>query len=99
MGVRVTFVVTFASIVYRGVRGELRRGGSFALLAAVTIGVVLFPSELTALHVPRIWFPWGVGVSRSEIASVVFDGMLFVLLLQRLRSYAQRIPAGVPASI
>jgi hypothetical protein len=44
------------------------------------------------VHVPGIWFPWGVGLSLSERASVVFDVPLFILLVRRLWSYARLTP-------
>lgn len=90
-GVRLGFLLTFIWVVYQGVRRHAREAW-FALPAAVAIGIVLFASELAAVHVPGIWFPWGVGLSLSEIASVGFDALLFVLLLRRLWSYARLIP-------
>lgn len=89
--VRLGFLLTFVWVVYQGVRRHAREGW-FALPAAVAIGIVLFASELAAVHVPGIWFPWGVGLSLSESASVGFDALLFVLLLRRLWSYARLIP-------
>lgn len=49
--------------------------------------MVLFTSELSAIHIPGIWFPWGVGLSLSEIASVAFNVCLFALVIRRLWSY------------
>jgi hypothetical protein len=34
--------------------------------------------------VPGIWFPYGVGVSRTEYAYFAFDIALFIYLLERL---------------
>lgn len=87
-GARYGLLITLAGIVYCGIR--LRgREGLYALPAVLAIATVLFASELNALHVPGIWFPWGVGLSLSEIASVVFDVFLVCLLLRRLWSYAR----------
>jgi hypothetical protein len=85
--VRLTFLLILARIAYRGV---LRRGrdGWYALPAVLAIGTVLFSSELAAAHVPGIWFPWGVGLSLSECASMVFVLLLFVLLVRQLWSHA-----------
>ena len=80
---RYAFLLTLGFITYEGIR--LRgREGLYTLPAILAIGTVLFASELNALHVPGIWFPWGVGVSLSEYASMVFDLMLAVLLYRRL---------------
>lgn len=92
LGLRWAFLLAFVSVIYRGVRGQGREGW-YALPAALAIGAVLFSSELSAVHVPGIWFPYGVGLSLSEIMSVVFDVLLAALLMRRLWSYARRAPA------
>ncbi|HEY2445828.1 MAG TPA: hypothetical protein VGI20_08850 [Rhizomicrobium sp.] len=81
--VRLLFVLLTLLIVFR----SLRRPGSerwFALPAILLISIGLFAQELSMLHVPGIWFPFGVGVSRTEYAYAAFDVALFVLLLHRL---------------
>ncbi len=88
-GVRLSFLVTFVWIVYRALR-RASRESLYALPAVLAIGGVLFASELSAIHVPGIWFPFGIGVSLSEILSVVFAVCFFVVLVGRLRSYARR---------
>ena len=85
---RLAFLLMFVLIAYQGIRAG--RGGWHALLAVLAIGTALFSAELSALHIPGIWFPWGVGVSLSECASVVFVLLLFALLLRRLWSYSDR---------
>jgi hypothetical protein len=89
--VRLGFLLAFIWIVYAGIRRDPREG-CFALPAVLAIGAVLFTSELVTVHVPAIWFPWGVGLSLSECASIVFDVLLFVLLVRRLWSYARLSP-------
>jgi hypothetical protein len=42
--------------------------------------------------VPGIWFPFGVGVSRTEYAYIVFDFLLLALLLHRLYSFRSEKP-------
>jgi hypothetical protein len=83
LGLRWAFLLAFVLVVYQGVRGKGREAW-YALPAALAIGAVLFSQELSALHVPGIWFPYGVGVSLSEYMSVVFDGLLAALLLRHL---------------
>lgn len=88
--VRLGFLLGLIWIVYQGVL----RGGPeswYSLPAVLAIGAVLFSSELAAVHVPGIWFPWGVGVSLSECASVIFDGLLSILLVRRLWGYARPV--------
>lgn len=84
---RLAFLLVFASTICLGIRAQGREGW-YALPAALAIGAVLFSSELSAVHVPGIWFPYGVGLSLSEIMSMMFDVLLFGLLMRRLWSHA-----------
>jgi hypothetical protein len=88
--VRLLFLLTLVLITYQGIRRG-GRDGWYALPAVLAIGAVLFTAELVAMHVPGIWFPWGVGLSLSECASAVFVLLLLALTLRRLWSYAQRL--------
>lgn len=87
---RWSFLAVLVVIVFLGIRRQGREGW-YALPAILAIGAVLFTGQLTALHVPGIWFPWGVGVSLSEYASVAFVLLLSALLLRRLWSHAQPV--------
>jgi len=62
---------------------------AFACLTAVIAAVGLFAEELTMLGVKGIWFPFGVGVSRTEYAYAVLIVALFALILERFVSLAQ----------
>lgn len=84
---RLAFLLALAGIVYQGIRDQGREAW-YAVPAVLAIGVVLFSAELATLRVTGIWFPFGVGLSLSEIGSVVFDVFLAALLLRRLWSYA-----------
>ncbi len=98
--VRLAFLLVLMLIVHQGIRHQGREAW-YALPAVLAIGVVLFTSELVAAHVPGIWFPWGVGLSLSECASVVFDALLFTLLVRRLWGHARQVSgtARVPAKM
>jgi predicted permease len=88
-GVRLLFVFLMILIVYKGVRQQGREGW-FAMPAVVLVSVGLFAQELSALHIPGIWFPFGTGVSRTQFAYAAFFAALFALLLRRLLFFAQR---------
>ena len=60
------------------------RAVAAAVAALLIVGVGLFSQELSLLGVRGIWFPFGVGVSLTEYAYAVFDGVLFALLLTAL---------------
>lgn len=94
--VHLAFLVLLISIAYQGIR-DWGREGWYALPAILAIGTVLFSAELAAAHVPGIWFPWGVGVSLSEYASVACVLLLFVPVMRRLWSYARRLRSASTA--
>lgn len=85
------FLLVYLVTLFQGVRGRGREGW-YALPAMLAIGIVLFITELVALHVPGIWFPFGVGLSITECASVIFVLLLCALLLRRLWSYPRPTP-------
>lgn len=67
------------------------RGRWLAYLAILTGSVSIFARELNELGVPGIWFPYGVGLSRSECANAAFAAVLFIYLTQRLWRFAPRV--------
>ena len=79
---RLLLLAVFVTVVLQGVRA-CGRDGWFAMPAVVALGIGLFAQELSMVRIPGIWFPFGVGVSRTEYAYAVFDAALFVLLLRR----------------
>jgi hypothetical protein len=74
--------------IYLAVRGVMDRVPWLALIAFLSVSVGLFAPELSAIGMPGIWFPFGVGVSRTEYAYAVFVVVMFFYLLQRLWAYA-----------
>jgi len=89
---RLVFVLLVAIITYRGIR-QPGREGWFALPTVLLASVGLFAQELSYLHVPGIWFPFGTGVSRTEYAYAALDVALFALLLRRQLHFAR---TGLP---
>lgn len=85
---RLCFALLLIFIVYWGIRHPGREGW-FALPAVVLVSIGLFAQELSVLHIPGIWFPYGTGVSRTQFADAAFDFFLFALLLRRLLLYAR----------
>jgi hypothetical protein len=59
-------------------------------VAALLVGIGLFATELNALGLPGIWFPYGVGVARGQYAYAAFIALLFALILMRWVGYARR---------
>ncbi|MGB6309929.1 MAG: hypothetical protein WBF89_19260, partial [Steroidobacteraceae bacterium] len=82
------FALLALLIVFRvAVRAGRERWWSLPPLMLLAVG--LHATELVSLHLPGIWFPFGVGVSLSEYAYAGFDVALLGLLLHRLYSLKQ----------
>ena len=98
MAIRWLFVLLTCWIIFRGLM-QANREKWLTLASIVLISIGLFAQELSMLHIPGIWFPFGVGVSRTECAYVGFDVVFFILLLQRLFSFAWERDALTPAAM
>jgi hypothetical protein len=87
-GLRLGFLALLALIAALGLLRERVRS-ALALLAMALVATGLFATELGNLHVKGIWFPYGVGVSRTEYSYVALVPVLVVLLLGRLMGFAR----------
>jgi hypothetical protein len=81
---RLLFALLLIFIVYKGI-SQKGREGWLALSAILLISTGLFAQELSELHVPGIWFPFGVGVSRTQYVYAAFDVVMLALLINRRR--------------
>jgi hypothetical protein len=79
--VRLALLVAYLWALAPDVARMRSLAGALAMLAAILAGVGLFAEELSALHVKGIWFPWGVGVSRTQYAYAGLIVVLFALIL------------------
>lgn len=89
-GVRLTFAALYLWIIGLGVTRSAKPSTYLAALSAMLVGVGLFAPELSTLGIPGIWFPFGVGVSRSQYAYAAFIALMFLLILMRSVGYARR---------
>ena len=89
---RLGSLVLLASIAVRMVRGSAMR-----ILALITLAWIMaaqFPDELSAIGVPGIWFPLGIGVSRTQYAYAVAIPLLAVLSVWTLSSKREQPSAA-----
>jgi len=93
-GIRLAFAALYLWIIGMGVRQSAKPSNVLAAIAAILVGVGLFASELSALGVPGIWFPYGTGVARGQFAYAAFIAFLFVMILMRSAGYARRKQQG-----
>lgn len=64
-----------------------------ALATLAWVVVAQFPDELSELGVPGIWFPLGIGVSRTQYAYAVAIPLLAVLIVRTMAPQAStRLP-------
>jgi len=80
-GVRLAFIALFVVIAARLVRGGALRMLALAALMSIVAG--LFGGELLdPLGVPGIWFPFGIGVSRTQYVYALLIPLLGVLIVR-----------------
>lgn len=87
---RLAFAALYLWIIGLGAIRSAKPSAYLATLAAILVGIGLFATELNALGVPGIWFPYGTGVARGQYAYAAFIACLFVLILMRSVGYARR---------
>ncbi|MDB5089586.1 MAG: glycoside hydrolase [Mucilaginibacter sp.] len=75
---RVALLVLFCGSAFYVARNSRQR--YLALPTMLVMAVALFPSELSAIGVPGIWFPFGVGVSRTQFALALAIPLLALFL-------------------
>jgi hypothetical protein len=82
-----------ALFLYLAARGAMRRETTawIGVATLVFLSIGLFAQEVGMLGVQGIWFPFCVGVSRTEYAHAVFDVLMFAYLLARLWHF---VPQG-----
>jgi hypothetical protein len=97
--IRLAFALFYVWVVALGVGRTRAWGGYVDALAAVLIGIGIFATEVNALGIPGIWFPFGVGVARGQYAYAGAIVVIFVLLMARSRHQSingpsRQVPQG-----
>lgn len=87
---RLAFAALYLWTIGTGVFRSPKLFSYLAALGAVLIGVGVFATEISALGVPGIWFPYGTGVARGQYAYAVFIPLLFLLIAMRWVGYTRR---------
>lgn len=83
---RQAFLLLFAVIAFRIIRGSPMRIKAFVTMALIL--AAQFPGELSRLGVPGIWFPFGIGVTLAQYAYGLAIPMLALLVVGTLRPEA-----------
>jgi hypothetical protein len=80
---RLSYLLLFLLIIAAGIK----KRGSKSMPATITIVLLctgLFAAEVSAIGIPGVWFPFGVGVSRTQYAYLIFDLCFLVLITARI---------------
>ena len=82
---RLLILALMLFIIYQGIRKQGMKD-LLVFVALLLLTTALFPKEVSDLHIiPGIWFPYGVGVSRSQFIYPVFVFVMYVILIQKNR--------------
>ena len=80
---RLLFLALMLFIIYQGIRKQGTKD-LLVLVAILLVSIGLFSKEVSELHViPGIWFPYGVGVSRTQYVYAAFIFVMYVILIQK----------------
>jgi hypothetical protein len=80
---RLLFFALFAWIIAQAIRNRGPEGW-LVLPAILLLGIGMFGRELVVLHIPMVWFPFGVGINLPQSASLLLVATVSLLLLRRL---------------
>lgn len=86
--VRYALLLLYALTAYQGARYRGRHGWC-ALVVMAALGIGLYGSEFRYFGTAGIWFPFGVGVSLSEISIAAFAPLMAVLIVRRFWACAR----------
>jgi hypothetical protein len=81
--VRLLFFALFVWIIVQAIRNRGLEGW-LVMPAILLLGIGMFGGELAVLHVPVVWFPFGVGINLPHSASLLLVATVALLLLRRL---------------
>ena len=87
---RLAAIVLFAVIAARIVRGTMMRTLAVATLA-LTVLAYFGDELLDPLGVPGIWFPFGIGVSRTQYLYAVLIPLLAILIVRTLGGHRRSV--------
>jgi hypothetical protein len=80
---RLAFAALYAFVVVAATwRNRSSWQGVLTFLAATCVAVGLFGNELTMIGMTPVWFPFGIGVSRTQFAYAALAVMLFAMILE-----------------
>ena len=80
---RLLFFALFVWIIAQAIRNRGLEGW-LIVPAILLLGIGMFGRELAVVHIPVVWFPFGVGINLPHSASLLLVATVALLLLRRL---------------
>jgi hypothetical protein len=81
--IRLSFILLILFTIYLAIRKSGLKDW-ISLLAILLVSIGIFAKEVSDLNlIPGIWFPYGVGVSRSQYAYAVFALVMYIILIKK----------------
>jgi len=81
---RISFLAILIVLVFMGYK-QRRNQLWLVMPAVILLAIGLFAQELSIIHIPGIWFPYGIGVSRTQYAYAGFIIFMFSILISLKR--------------
>jgi len=86
---RVAFAAIYVFVVVAATwRNRSSWPGVLTFLAATCVAVGLFANELTMIGMKAVWFPFGMGVSRTQFAYGALILVLFLMIVEQFVNLA-----------
>jgi len=82
--------IFIALLLFVTIKGTIKKDSRdiLTVFAIIVLSIGLFAREYSLLNIiPGIWFPYGVGVSRSQYAYAVFVIVMYVILIKRNKQF------------
>jgi len=81
---RLAFAALYVFVVVAATwRNRSSWSGVLTFLAATCVAVGLFANELTLVGMKAVWFPFGMGVSRTQFAYATLIMVLFLMIVEQ----------------
>lgn len=82
--------IFIALLLFITIKGIIKKdsNGILTVFAIILLSIGLFAREFSLLNImPGIWFPYGVGVSRTQYAYAAFVIVMYVILIKRNKQF------------
>ena len=86
--------IFIALLLFVTIKGTIKKDSRdiLTVFAIIVLSIGLFAREHSLLNIiPGIWFPYGVGVSRTQYAYAAFVIVMYIILIKRNKAISLNI--------